>query len=602
MRRSLKFGLNIKFNREYAVFFFLFLFIIVSIFIKNEFVLHLLVLSFLYASLGSAWNIVGGMAGQFSLGHAAFLGIGAYSSAFLYLKYGLTPWIGMIIGGVISVFVGILVFYPSFRLREFYFVIATIAFLELIRSIIVYWRISEGGIDTYIPFVPSLKNMIFEAKNSYAILMVLFLIAVIIIEILIKNSKMGYYIRAIGENSDAAEMVGVSSSRYKLYALIISAFITAIAGTFFAQYFLFVSPTMVFSFPLSVQIALFAIMGGIGTVEGPIIGAIILTILDTYFRAWIGGSYGAVGSLIYGFMLMIFVIFLPGGILSWIEPKFKYLFKKLPGPVDEMLIERESFVLPKELTKSERKNEIILEVKSLKKNFGGLTAVNSLNFKVHKGEILGLIGPNGSGKTTTFNLLSGFLKPSEGKILFENEEISTINSPNRICKKGIGRTFQLVKPFGGMTVFENVMVGALLKRGISEAKNYSAYIIKLVGLWDFRYEYARALPLPFLKRLEIAKGLSTSPKLLLLDECMAGLNATEKKELMDVLRNIKEKLGITLMIIEHDMKSIMSLSDRIIVLNYGSKIAEGKPEEISRNAAVISAYLGLESEKNAKNS
>jgi branched-chain amino acid transport system ATP-binding protein len=232
-------------------------------------------------------------------------------------------------------------------------------------------------------------------------------------------------------------------------------------------------------------------------------------------------------------------------------------------------------------------------VKSLTKNFRGLTAVKDLSLKVQEGEIVGLIGPNGSGKTTTFNLLSGFLKPSEGRIFFRGQDITNVNSPNQICRKGIGRTFQIVKPFGGMSVLENVMVGALRKRNMDDAVRHSLQTIQLVGLWDYRSELASNLPIPLLKRLELAKAFSCNPQFLLLDECMAGLNSTEKNELTQVLREIKMNYAITMMIIEHDMRSIMSLSDRVIVLNYGTKIAEGAPVEITRNPEVISAYLGI---------
>lgn len=528
------------------------------------------------------------------LGHAAFFGLGAYISTFLYLQYGITPWIGMIIGGGIAAVVGVIIFFPSFRLREFYFVIATIAFLELIRSAVTYWRICEGGIDTFIPFEPGLMNMIFETKNAYAILMFLYLLLMIAVGIIIKNSKMGYYIKAVGENNDGAEMVGVSSAQSKLYALIISAFFTAIGGTLFVQYFLFVTPTMVFDLGLSVRFALFAILGGIGTIAGPVIGGFFLTVLDTFFRAWLGGSVGAIGSLIYGLMLMVAVTFLPGGILTWIDSKLPGSWEKLPHrpSVAKREEERPRGLPEKRILRNVEKGQALLEVKSLTKNFRGLAALKDLDFTVFEGEILGLIGPNGSGKTTTFNLLSGFLKPSGGKIIFRGEDVTHLHSPSQICRKGIGRTFQIAKPFGGMTVLENVMVGALMKRSMEDAETHSANIIRSVGLWDFRSEYANNLPIPLLKRLELSRGLSSDPNFLLLDECMAGLSSTEKVELTNILKEIKEKFGITMMIIEHDMKSIMSLSDRIIVLNYGSKIAEGNPEEISKNPEVISAYLG----------
>lgn len=236
----------------------------------------------------------------------------------------------------------------------------------------------------------------------------------------------------------------------------------------------------------------------------------------------------------------------------------------------------------------------ILKVLEITKYFGGLAAVKNVTFDIYEREIVGLIGPNGAGKTTIFNLISGFYKPNKGKIIFNGEDITNLK-PFQICKKGIGRVFQMTKPFLNMTCLENVMVGALFgkneKKEINKAKEEAMEIIEFIGLSKKSDVIAKNLTIADRKKLEIARALATRPKLLLLDEVAAGLNPVEIEEIMGLMREIRNK-NITLLIVEHVMKFIMGISDRIIVLHHGEKIAEGKPYEITENKKVIEAYLG----------
>ncbi len=233
----------------------------------------------------------------------------------------------------------------------------------------------------------------------------------------------------------------------------------------------------------------------------------------------------------------------------------------------------------------------LLEVQNVSRFFGGLAAVNDVSFGVNKGEIVGLIGPNGAGKTTLFNVINGFYRPSKGEVVFKGERISGLK-PHRVCKKGIARTFQVVKPLQRMTVLENVIASAFVRaRSRKEAEELALELLEFTGLIEDRDIVSKGLPLGKRKRLEIARALATGPELLMLDESFAGLNPTELNESIRIIRQIKER-GITILIIEHHMKVIMSISDRIVVLNYGEKIAEGSPDEIGRNPQVIEAYLG----------
>jgi branched-chain amino acid transport system ATP-binding protein len=233
----------------------------------------------------------------------------------------------------------------------------------------------------------------------------------------------------------------------------------------------------------------------------------------------------------------------------------------------------------------------LLEIRDVSKRFGGLAALANVSYSLNKGEILGLIGPNGAGKTTLFNVVNGFYPPTKGEVLFKGEKISHLK-PHQICKLGIGRTFQVVRPLRRMTVLDNVIASAFLwAKDKAEAGEIALEALRFTGLYEDRNVLSKGLPLGNRKKLEITRALATRPEMLLLDESFAGLNPSEQNELIDIIRQIRAK-GITIMVIEHHMKVIMALSDRIVVLNYGEKIAEGTPSEIGKNPLVIEAYLG----------
>jgi branched-chain amino acid transport system ATP-binding protein len=236
----------------------------------------------------------------------------------------------------------------------------------------------------------------------------------------------------------------------------------------------------------------------------------------------------------------------------------------------------------------------LLEVSKLTKHFGGLTAVNNLSFSIDEGEIVGLIGPNGAGKTTIFNLVSGFIVPSSGDVTFEGKRLNGLK-PHQVCQIGLTRTFQVVQPFPDMTALENVMMGAFVRHANSaQARSKALQVLERVGMGHKAEALGRNLTLMELKRLEIGKALATEPRLLLLDEVAAGLNTVEVEEILALVRQLNQQEGVTLLVVEHVMKVIMSLSHRIVVLNFGEKIAQGTPREVAHNPAVLEAYLGEE--------
>ena len=293
----------------------------IPLFISNPYFLHVLIMIFLYGAISGAWNIIGGYAGQFSLGHAAFFGIGAYTSTLLFLKFGVTPWLGMVAGGILSAFVSILIFYPCFKLKGIFFALATLAFGEVIMQVSIYWRgLTRGSLGLMIPFRPSFYNLMFEGKLGYYYITLIFLLGIIFISYSIEQSKIGFYLKAIKDDEDAAEAMAIDTAKCKLMALLISSFFTSVGGSIYAQYITLIEPEVAFSlFGISIQIAIMSIIGGIGTFLGPAFGAFVLVPLGEFIRDLLGGKTPGIHAMIYGIMVILIVILLPKGVMRWIS-------------------------------------------------------------------------------------------------------------------------------------------------------------------------------------------------------------------------------------------------------------------------------------------
>jgi branched-chain amino acid transport system permease protein len=569
--------------------------------INNAFYQDVIFTAFLFAVLAASWNILGGFAGQTSLGNTAFFGIGAYISTQLYLQFGISPWIGMIAGAAVAIIVGIGIGVPCFRfLKTHFFALATIAFATILHIMAVYFRdLTNGTVGLVIPFKEGWQYMMFHNKLTYVYISIAMMISVILISFAISRSKFGFYLNAVREDQDAAEALGVNTTWYKIRAFIVSIFFSSACGTLYAQYMRFIDPDSLFSFQISINMALFSIIGGLGTILGPILGAVALTPLDILLRGWFGPQFAGLNLIIYGAILIIVVRFLPHGIIGLISKKYDRLITNLPGYNPNKDINGYKSSKAEKLvvySQQDKKNPSLnlLEVKGLSKKFGGLKAVENLDFEIRQGEVVGLIGPNGAGKTTVFNLLSGFIQPDSGEVWFNGKIITGAKPPHKLCPRMIGRTFQIVRPFPNMTVLENVMVGAFARTTDGKkARKIALDIISFCELEKYKDYRAINLTIADRKRLEMSRTLAGFPELLLADEVMAGLTPSETNEIIQLMKKISGN-NITILLIEHVMKAVMSLSDKIIVLNYGNKIAEGSPANISKNKKVIDAYLGEE--------
>ncbi|CAB3735313.1 MULTISPECIES: ATP-binding cassette domain-containing protein [Achromobacter] len=568
---------------------------LVPVVMGTPFWTNLFVLLFVFSALSVAWNIVGGYAGQLSLGHAVFYGIGGYTATLLTQNFGISPWIGMFAGAAISAAVAILISYPTLRLRGPFFALATIAILEVVRLLVIHeesWTGGSSGIS--LPLNIGWAWIVFREKINYVIIAFGLFVLVTWVSWYIRKSRIGHYLIAIREREDAALAVGIHTVRVKIIAAVVSAVLTSIIGTFHITYLTFVDPSSAFSLELSIQVAMFALIGGLGTVSGPIAGTFLVLPIAELARGWLSSVGNGMHGLIYGLILVAVVLTIPRGLAGAFGPFIERMLARLPylgTPPAKLKLADEIRI--RNATRSEQP---VLKAEGLFKSFGGLRATNDVSLTLNQHEILGMIGPNGAGKTTVFNLLSGFLSPDKGDITMRDEQGNwvTCKTPDAFAHKGLGRTFQIAKPFTGLTVLENIMLGAFIHTSDrDEAEQIALKVAEQTDLVKYLNTEARSLTVGGMKRLEVARALAIKPRILLLDEVMAGLNPTDIEKSIQMIRRIRDS-GVSVLLIEHMMQATMALSDRIIVLNEGGVLVSGAPKDVVENPAVIEAYLGKE--------
>jgi len=554
---------------------------------------RVLTLVFLWAAMGLAWNIISGYAGQISFGHQAFFGIGAYVTVLLVVKLGLTPWIGMIVAVAVAVLAAVLIGLPTFRLAGIYFGLATLAY-PLIFRIVMDWL---GYQEVAIPMKREHQGwfMQFTEPRSFDLLALGVLAGTLALSRVIETSRLGYRLRAIRENEQAAEAMGVDAFRGKMAAYMLSAVPAAVVGAVYIHAILFiVTPEAVFGLLVISQTLVVCLVGGTGTLWGPLIGAAIMVPVSEVLDATVGDRLPGIQGVVYGGTLVLFMMYAPEGVYWRLR---QALHRRRDAPVPRAPIS----VAPVDETTAKRPAAtVLLDVRGVSKSFIGLQALSDVSFEVREWEILGIIGPNGAGKTTLFNVLNGFLTADRGEVRFLGQAVTGLR-PSTLCRRGVGRTFQVPRTFPRLTVLENVMVGAFVRAGTADtfvrqaavhaAQGRARSALALVGMADRAGLLPSGLTTLELRLMELARCLATSPKLVLLDEPLAGLSADGVDVMIAMIRRVRAD-GVTVVIIEHTMQALLRLADRLIVLDQGRRLAEGAPGQVTRDPAVIEAYLG----------
>ena len=590
-----------KLGRQYlAIFAFAAVCLLIGWYVQNSYYQLIMTLVLIWATAGVSWNMLSGYSGMISFGHAAFFGVGGYTMTIAFVKFGVTPWIGIPLGILVGVLSGIVIGLPTFRLRGHYFALSMLAY-PLAMLYVFEWM---GFQEVSLPMkreAPALYAQ-FSDPRAYIVLALVLLVICMIVSLHVERSRFGMALTAIKQNEPAASAAGINTLRWKMLALMVSAGMGAAAGGLYAIVLLVVTPQTMFGVLVSAQALTMAMFGGIGVFWGPVIGAAVLVPLAETLNAQLGNILPGIQGVVYGFAIILITLLAPEGIYWSISDRFTSgRTARAPAPALAGTVATAS-ITPQQIVCPAAPGEALLCLKGISRTFGGLKAVEDVTLTIKAGTIHGIIGPNGAGKTTLFNVINGFLTADHGSIVFAGTELVGLK-PHEICRRGVGRTFQVVRAFQRMTVLENVIVGAYVgASNNAEAERLAITALERVGLADEQaYAIAGRLTTKQLRLMELARALAPRPRLLLLDETLAGLSHDALEDILQIIRQLNRE-GVTIAIIEHTMQAMMKLVDHFSVLDHGKLIASGEPTNVVKDPIVIEAYLGRKWMERAKHS
>jgi len=553
----------------------------------------------LYAMVVLGLVLLTGVAGLTSFGQAAFVGLGAYATAYVTTAYGASPWLGLLCGVLLTLVVALVVAGVTLRMSGHYLPLATIAW-----GLAMFFLV--GNLDFLGKFdglqgIPPVAVGSFElrtGRSSYYLIWIVALLGALALRHLL-DSRPGRAMRALKGGTLMAEAMGIATLRYKVLAFVIAALYASLSGWLFAHYQRSVNPSP-FGLQMGIEYLFMAVLGGVGLVGGAFVGAGAVKIAEDQLQNWLPallGTSGPVELVVFGMVLILVLQVTPQGLWSLVTRRL---------PVRRQDPSRWAGAEPLPKATPPARGETVLSVQKARKQFGGLVAVNDVSFDVRAGEIVGLIGPNGAGKSTLFNLITGVLPLTGGRVDYRGQRIDGRTS-RAIARLGMSRTFQHVRMIPDMSVLENVALGAH-KRGAAGVLRAMLRLdrrderrllgeawkqLQRIGMAALANEPAGNLALGQQRLMEIARALCTDPALLLLDEPAAGLRLKEKQALGAVLSQLRGE-GMSLLLVEHDMDFVMTLTDRIVVVEFGTKLTEGSPEVVREDPAVRAAYLGVE--------
>lgn len=567
------------------------------------------------ALLAMGLVLLTGLAGQFSLAQAAFFGIGAYGSALLTVDYGWSPVAALVASAAVCMVVALAIGRPIFRLRGHYLAMGTLALTEIFYQLVNNLEITGGasgfgGIQNF-----SVLGFAFDDLRSQLWLVWGILGIALWACLHITKGREGRALRAIKGHEAAAASCGVNVTWSKTRILAASALLGSVAGSVYAHQILYVNPPP-FGTSVAINILAITVLGGLASPWGAIVGAVAFQLITQFIEAWLPSVFGeeAVGAgeaLAFGIILVLVLVLRPDGIVGAFGSVKDSVLRRFGGSdsaADLDVLVTTSVVADDSASRPIVGEGVVLEARGLTKRFGGVTAVDAVDLYVHEREILAVIGPNGAGKSTLQNLLSGNLLPTSGEVLLRGEVV-TGRPAHQVARRGVARTFQTPSLFGDMTVRENILTGAYVRGkvglvrsaiptpgAIREERSIGSEVDRIIdelGLRPLAAQRADALSLGQQKTVELARAFARRPDVLLLDEPGAGLNKLEKQQLAQALRTL-QAAGLSMVLIEHDMEFVMSLADRVHVLDFGKTLCVGLPHEVQKNPQVIAAYLGVE--------
>ncbi|HEX4288933.1 MAG TPA: branched-chain amino acid ABC transporter ATP-binding protein/permease [Trebonia sp.] len=564
----------------------------------------MLILTFLLAIGATGWNIMGGYAGYISLGNSAFIGLGAYTTGILAAKDNLSPFLGCLAGGLVAAVAAAVLSLVTRRTRGMYFIIVTFAALQLLGIVATIWSGLTGGSQGLALPIPSWP-LTYQNWPFYYPLLALLVLSVAV-SAWVRRSKLGAGLFAIADDEDKAAGLGLATNADKLIAFVLGGTFLGVAGGIYAYYVTFLNVSAVFDIVTSMLIVLSALLGGRGTLWGPVLGAFIIEPLANLTSTSLGGANaGAIRLLLFGGLLGLVVLFLPRGLIPTVSA-WKTQRQGQDQKQDDP--ERLRLTLVGPVTKEGDRTAAgatttagtgtVLAVRGLARSFGGLRAVDDVDLDLPTASVTGLIGPNGSGKTTLFNLVDGTVRPSSGRLTLGGRRVDHKSRQAR-AHAGLARTYQLPRLFPSLTVLENVVLAErqfsvarlFLPRVTAAERGRAMAVLADLGLAQYASTSPAALSYGQRKLIELAQVLWLAPALILLDEPAAGISPALSQRLAGMIRDLRAE-GVGVLLVEHDVAFVASLSDRVYVMANGKIIASGTVAEVSADQAVVDAYLG----------